>query len=284
VPLRDAQVPGHDARQEKEVSGIADPVIEHVVETGSTNSDLLAWVHAAAASGAAAFAPRMLVAERQTAGRGRHGRSWHGVAGASLACSLAWPLARADLSGLSLAVGVALADALEPPPGAGRIGLKWPNDLWLLDATGATGSPGRKLAGVLIETAPFGAGRVAVIGVGINVLPLAVADAASGVAALAEIDPAATAARTLAIVAPALVAALRRYESAGFAAFADRFAARDLLRGREIVGDGDGGAVAGVASGVDGDGALRLETASGTMLVKSGEWRLRLAPRVQAPC
>ena len=104
---------------------------------------------------------------------------------------------------------------------------------------------------------------MAIIGVGINVLPLDVADAASGVAALVEIDPAASATRTLAIVAPALVAAVRRFESGGFAAFADRFAARDLLRGREIVGDANGGAVAGTASGVDGDGALWLDTASG---------------------
>ena len=262
----------------------ADPVIEHVDETGSTNSDLLARVHAAAASGAATFTPRLLVAERQTAGRGRHGRSWHGAAGASLTCSLAWPFARTDLSGLSLAVGVALADALDPPPGAGRIGLKWPNDLWLLDgARGATGRPGRKLAGVLIETAPFPPGRVAVIGVGINVLPLAVADAASGVAALAEIDPAASAARTLAIVAPALVAAVRRFESAGFAAFAERFAARDLLRGREIFSDGEG-AIAGVASGVDSDGALWLDAVDGRVRVTSGDWRLRLAAPAGSPC
>ena len=90
-----------------------DPVIEHVVETGSTNSDLLARVHAAAGAGAATFAPCLLVAERQSAGRGRHGRAWHATPGASLTFSLAWPLVRADLSGLSHAVGVALADALE---------------------------------------------------------------------------------------------------------------------------------------------------------------------------
>jgi len=267
------------------VSGLADPVIEHVAETGSTNSDLLARVHAATASGAASFPASMLVAERQTTGRGRHGRAWHGAAGASLACSLAWPFARADLSGLSLAVGVALADALEPPPGAGRIGIKWPNDLWLLDGDfGAAERPGRKLAGVLIETAPVAPGRVAVIGVGINVLPLAVADAASGVAALAEIDPAATAAKTLARVAPALVAAMRRFESSGFAAFAERFAARDLLRGRQVVGDADGSAVTGVASGIDSDGALLLETARGRVRVTSGEWRLRLAVPTGSPC
>ncbi len=283
MPLRDAQVPGHDARKE-EVSRLADPVIEHVVETGSTNSDLLARVHAAAASDAATFAPSLLVTDRQTAGRGRHGRAWRGAAGASLTFSLAWPFARDDLSGLSLAVGVALADALDPPPGAGRIGLKWPNDLWLLDRSADPGQrPGRKLAGVLVETAPFAPGRVAVIGVGINVLPLDVADATSGVAALVEIDRAATVAGTLARVAPALTAALRRFESAGFPAFADRFAARDLLRGRQIVSDAEGGG-AGVASGVDAEGALWLDRPNERVRVTSGEWRLRLASAAGSSC
>jgi BirA family biotin operon repressor/biotin-[acetyl-CoA-carboxylase] ligase len=277
-------VPGHDARQEKEVSALADPVIEHVVETGSTSSDLLVRVHAAAAGSAATFAPRLLVAERQTAGRGRHGRAWHGAAGASLTFSLAWPFTRAGLSGLSLAVGVALADALEPPPGAGRIGLKWPNDLWLLDrGAGPAQRPGRKLAGVLVETTPFTSGRVAVIGVGINVLPLDVADAASGVAALAEIDPSATAAGTLARLAPALIAAVRRFERTGFPAFADRFAARDLLRGRQVVSDAEGGG-AGVAAGVDAEGALWLDRPNERVRVTSGEWRLRLASAAEPSC
>ena len=105
---------------------------ERVAETGSTNADLLARVRAAAASGATASRPCLLVAERQTAGRGRHGRAWHATPDASLTFSLAWPLAPRRLSGLSLAVGVALAEALDPRAGdALRIGLKWPNDLWL---------------------------------------------------------------------------------------------------------------------------------------------------------
>jgi BirA family transcriptional regulator, biotin operon repressor / biotin---[acetyl-CoA-carboxylase] ligase len=283
VPLRSPQVPGHDARTQA-VSPPADPVIEHVAETGSTNSDLLARVHAAEAEQAAAFAPSLLVADRQTAGRGRHGRHWHGAAGASLTFSLAWPFARADLSGLSLAVGVALADALEPPPRS-RIGLKWPNDLWLLDsASGPLSPPGRKLAGVLVETVPFAPGRVAVVGVGINIAAQDVADAASGVAALVEIDAAATPAAALQRVAPALIAAMRRFESAGFAAFADRFAARDLLRGRQVVGDAEGAALEGVASGVDADGSLLLDGPNGRMQVTSGEWRLRLAEATGSPC
>ncbi|MEO8836996.1 MAG: biotin--[acetyl-CoA-carboxylase] ligase [Caldimonas sp.] len=262
-----------------------EPTTLHVAETASTNSDLLERVRAAAADGAAAFAPCLLVADRQTAGRGRNGRPWHAAAGASLTFSLAWPFERGDLSGLSLAVGVALADALEPAPAAGRIGVKWPNDLWLLDADAcATQPPGRKLAGVLIETAPFGDRRIAVIGVGLNVAATDVAEASSGVACLQEIDAGATPASALARIAPPLVDALRRFEREGFAAFAARFAARDLLRGRAVVGEGADIAIEGVAAGVAPSGALWLETATGRRPVVSGEWRLRLAVAAGSPC
>jgi BirA family biotin operon repressor/biotin-[acetyl-CoA-carboxylase] ligase len=258
--------------------------IEHVAETGSTNSDLLERARAAAASGAASFAPCLRVARRQLAGRGRHGRTWHGTPGASLTFSLAWPFAGADLSGLSLAVGTALADALadalEAPAAASRIGLKWPNDLWLLDEgnEGDAARPGRKLGGVLIETAPFGGGRVAVVGVGLNVLALTVDDAAAGVAWLAELQPDATPAAVLDRLVSPLVDALRRFERSGLAAFVGRFAARDLLRGRRVVAAGpDGTELDGVGSGISTDGDLLLRTAAGLRPVRSGEVRLRLA-------
>jgi BirA family biotin operon repressor/biotin-[acetyl-CoA-carboxylase] ligase len=284
VSLRHARVPGHDARAE-EVIALLDPVIEHVVETGSTNSDLLARVHAAQGAGATSFAPCLLVAGRQTAGRGRHGRQWHATPGASLLCSLAWPCARADLSGLSLAVGVALADALEAAGAARRIGLKWPNDLWLVDDwSEAARRRGRKLAGILIETAPFGAGRIAVVGVGLNVHAQAAFDASKGVASLDELHAAVTTASTLARIAPALVAALRRFDGNGFAPFADGFAARDLLRGLALVGTGADAHVEGTAAGVDANGALLLRTAVGTRTVDSGEWRLRVAERAGWSC
>ena len=274
-----------------------DPAPERVAETGSTNDDLLARVRAAAASGATAFAPCLLVADRQRAGRGRHGRHWHATPAASLTFSIAWTSPRSDLSGLSLAVGCALADAIDVPGRPLRIGLKWPNDLWLVDAPSAgvddLGSPrdpfaarpeGRKLAGILVETAPLGRGRVAVIGVGINIRAQDVADAASGVACVAEIDAEATPETTLARVAPALFAALRSFDTAGFSAFVDRFAARDVLRGRRVCGSGAHGEVDGIAAGIAVDGSLCIDTATGAIAVASGEWRLTRIEAAGSPC
>src|SRR4051794_36823048 len=81
--------------------------IEVIAETGSTNADLLSRLDSLQA-------PLLLVAERQTAGRGRAGRSWHSEPGATLTFSLAWKFERPlqALAGLPLAVGVAIAEAL----------------------------------------------------------------------------------------------------------------------------------------------------------------------------
>ena len=251
--------------------------VERVAETGSTNADLLAWARNAPAE--VALAPRALVAERQTAGRGRLGRRWEAAPGASLTFSLAWPFAAGiELSGLSLAVGVALAEALDPgPPGALRIGLKWPNDLWLVGAD----EPGRKLGGVLIETVPRGSGRVAVIGIGLNLLEQRVAGASSGVAWLAEIDAAgaANAPALLERLAAALAATLHRFEREGFAAFAVPFSGRDLLRGRTVRCATAGAAGReGMATGVSATGELLLRTPAGLEAIGSGEVSVRLDP------
>ena len=125
--------------------------VEILPEIDSTNTELMRRARAGQAE------PVLLVAEMQTAGRGRLGRGWHSAPGASLTFSLGLPLAPADWSGLSLAVGVSLAGSLHP-----AIGLKWPNDLWWEQ---------RKLAGILIETAAIGSQRHAVIGIGVNIAP-----------------------------------------------------------------------------------------------------------------
>lgn len=262
--------------------------VEVVARTESTNSQLLARVRGQAGrseggdTGTAPDAhgrrrsdtqPCLLVAEHQTHGRGRLGRGWSSRAGASLTFSLALALAPRDWSGLSLAVGVALADALDPtaadePP---HIGLKWPNDLWLLDAPGR----GRKLGGVLIETVAVGDQRLCVVGVGLNVRPLTPRHASSGFACLHELAPDLTPPRALARIARPLAQALRVFEQEGFAAFAARFQARDLLRDQPVKTTADA-CREGIAEGVDARGALRVRTSDGLHLLSSGEVSVRL--------
>ena len=216
--------------------------------------------------------PVLLAADEQTAGRGRMGKGWHSRAGQSLTFSLALPLAPADWSGLSLAVGVSLAESLHTD-----VQLKWPNDLWLRE---------RKLGGILVETAGSGEGasapRTVVIGVGINIARpdssvVQSTAPAGGVAAmppagLSEVRMGVTAGETLALVAPALVRDVLRFGQEGFSAFAQRFARRDALRGRAVrLSDG----TEGTADGVDAHGALRVMTAQGLRTVHSAEVSVR---------
>lgn len=229
----------------------------------------------------------LVVAEVQTRGRGRNGRVWHSVPGASLTFSLGLPLAPADWSGLSLAVGVAVAEAIEPlhDGQVPRLLLKWPNDLWLAPAPAAAAADGpwRKLAGILIETAAAGPQRACVVGIGINVLPRDdVQGLASGYACVHELQPALDAPALLARVAPAVVRALQRFEHDGLSPFAAAFARRDLLRGRPVATTLPG-LPQGVAEGVDAQGALRVRHADGVALVSSGEVSVRPAgPTVSA--
>lgn len=280
--------------------------VEVVADTASTNTALLERARITARDDAnsdfalvrrsresAAFgrratdvSPYLLVAEHQTGGRGRMGRAWTSARGASLTFSLSLPMAAADWSGLSLAVGVALADALDPcpQPGGLRIGLKWPNDLWLVGGRG----PGRKLGGILIESVSVGRHRLAVIGVGLNVQAQpqgTQTDLAHGYACLQELDATTSAPGALARVARPLVQALVDFKQGGFAAFVPRFAARDLLRGR-AVGTTHADVPKGVAEGIDAHGALRVRAPNGTLHdVISGEVSVRLSDSAEgAPC
>jgi len=203
--------------------------------------------------------PCLLVAEEQTHGRGRQGRTWRSVRGASLTFSLALPLAPADWGGLSLAAGVALADALDPPGGEGpQIGLKWPNDLWLVTGPGR----GRKLGGILIETLAVGRQRMAVVGVGLNVAPQSIEEDRDDRACLQELDPGLSAPQVLHRVAVPLAQALRRHEAEGYAAFAADYARRDLLRGQTVTTTSPA-VPQGLALGVGASGALRVRTPDG---------------------
>jgi BirA family biotin operon repressor/biotin-[acetyl-CoA-carboxylase] ligase len=232
--------------------------VEILPEVDSTNSELMRRARAGR------LEPVLLVAERQSAGRGRLGRGWQSDAAESLTFSLGLPLAPADWSGLSLAVGVSLAESLDP-----AIQLKWPNDLWLHD---------RKLAGILIETASFGesAGshRYAVVGVGINIGPRPAEGLTTAPAWLREVLPAVQAGDALLKVALPLVHTLQAFETFGFAPFQARFNARDALRDRAVVlSDG----TAGTAHGASEAGALLVHTSRGMNTVTSSEVSVRPA-------
>lgn len=224
--------------------------------------------------------PCLLVAEQQTRGRGRLGRGWVSHVGASLTFSMSLPLAPVQWGGLSLAVGLALADALDPlADGApARIGLKWPNDLWLLDATRQPAA-GRKLGGILIETISVGAQRMCVVGIGLNVAPQPTAHEglSHGYACLQEIDPICSAPRALQRVALPLVRALQRFEAEGFAPLAAAYGRRDLLCGHAVQISG-AEPLQGTAVGVDEQGALLLQRGDVVDRVVSGEVSVRLAP------
>lgn len=240
--------------------------VEILPEVDSTNTELMRRARAGR------IEPVLLVAERQTAGRGRLGKPWHSVqegtrqdaAPPALTFSLGLPLAPADWSGLSLAVGLAAAQALDP-----RIRLKWPNDLWVED---------RKLGGILIETAGIeagggaGAARYLVVGIGLNIDPPQAGGLSVPPAALRELQPQASAASALqAIVAP-LVATLQAFEVQGFAPFAAGYASRDLLAGRSVsLSDGS----TGMARGVDASGGLLVHTEAGLRVVTSAEVSVR---------
>lgn len=259
--------------------------VEVVAQIGSTSTELL---ERARRTPADALIPALLVAEQQTAGRGRQGKAWHTGIGDALTFSLALPLALRDWSGLSLAVGLALAEALDPTsPAAPRLGLKWPNDLLLRDDGSAAAPIGRKLGGILIETVQVGAQRLAVIGIGLNIRPLPPealpAALAWGRAAVQEVWPDADAPAVLAQVLPPLVQALQRFERDGFAPLQAGFARRDLLAGRAVTTTLPA-LPQGVADGVDASGTLWLRTPDGQrQAVVSGDVSLRPVPAAAQP-
>ena len=236
--------------------------VEVVPEIDSTNTELMRRARAGR------LEPVLLLAEHQTAGRGRLGRQWTSGAGRSemaappvLTFSIGLALAPTDWSGLSLAVGVGMASSLHPD-----VQLKWPNDVWWRD---------RKLAGILIETASFEQCRYAVIGVGVNVAEPPSGDFSVAPAWLTEVIPGLTTQAALGLLATPLVQTVKAFEASGFGPFKERFNRCDALAGR-VVTLSDG--TAGTARGVDERGALLVHTAQGLQRVTSSEVSVRPLP------
>ena len=211
----------------------------------------------------------LCLAQRQTAGRGRRGRSWISPPGGGVYLSAAWRAppdgTRAGWFGLMTAVALArrLRDA-----GAAQVGVKWPNDLYC----GAG-----KLAGVLIERRR----SLCVAGVGVNVALSQDAGAAIGRpwATLADAGlPALAEGRVAALVIEAVIEAADCASSAAKGALARRFAPLDLLRDKpvEVVPTAEGArdSFHGVARGVDKCARLRVETPEGTKICCCEEVRV----------
>lgn len=239
-----------------------------VEEIASTNTTVLAEAAAGAPSGT------VLVAESQTAGRGRRGRSFLTSLGGALTFSLLWRFDQgvAGLSGLSLVVGLACAEGLEAA-GARAVQVKWPNDLQ---------HAGRKLGGILIELHGDALGpSAAVIGVGVNVrMP----DAVAARVDQPVIDAVSTGAtddrnRLLADMLSALAARLEAFAANGFAPLEPAFRARHALQGRDVaIAMPDGCTVTGRVDGTGPDGALQVFTAGGLRSFHGGEVSVRREP------
>ncbi|HJW23542.1 MAG TPA: biotin--[acetyl-CoA-carboxylase] ligase [Rhodocyclaceae bacterium] len=240
--------------------------VDSLEECDSTSSELSRRADRGAPAGT------VIVADRQSAGRGRRGRTWLSSAEGSLTFSLLWrfsgPATR--LAGLSLAVGVAVAEALEQL-GAAHVRLKWPNDVLLETAGGFA-----KLAGILVELASDRRGTQAIIGIGLNLqapggdLPLPAAGLADDLAALPDRH------RLLAGLLLALAAVLDRFEAGGFAALQGEWQRRHAWQGRMVRVLEDGATEGeGICLGADADGILLVETSAGVRRFLSGDVSLR---------
>ncbi len=297
VPLLDWRAP---ALQEALNAWCPGMLVEAVAQTGSTNADLMEVARQGD------FRPRVRLAQSQTAGRGRLGRVWHSEGGSSLTFSMGLVLRpRYDWGALSLAVGHALANALQdwpqgrPPAGQGWLMLKWPNDLWWVNPAPCSvqdRAAGRKVGGVLIETLPLPAGyaqegaRWVVIGVGLNVRspkPPTLAtlagnpDTASlAAAAIDEWAPELTVSHCWHAVVPAVLEAVLRFQDEGAAGLVPAVEERDLLVGQPVsISAGPGQPLRlGHCLGMDVDGALRVRDEHGAVVrIVAGEVRVRPA-------
>ena len=209
----------------------------------------------------------MVLAESQSAGRGRRGRAWLSPPGLNiyLSCLKRFESGFAALSGLSLAIGVIVLRALDElgVPGAG---LKWPNDVLAATVTGGRG----KLAGILVElSGEFQGPCAAIIGIGLNLrlTPALHRQAGQPACDLASLTagPPPERNRVAATLIAALAHGLCQFEREGFAAFAADYARHDLLRGESLQLSGALDPFEGIGAGVDARGALQVRTPDGKL-------------------
>lgn len=241
--------------------------LEILISVDSTNNHLLNQARAGCASGYAC------VAEEQTAGRGRRGRNWVSPFACNLYISLLWRFANgiSYLSGLSLAVGVAITKVLKET-GLEAIGLKWPNDiLW----------QGRKLAGILVDvTGEVSGPCAAIVGVGINVNmaaahPVAIDQSWTDIETI--LGHRISRNMLLGRVLQELLITMKVYEQEGLKPFIGLWTKWDAIAGKKVTLSSSNNITVGVARGIDVSGALILENNKGDLIFfHHGEVSMRL--------
>ncbi|MFM1897736.1 MAG: hypothetical protein RLZZ385_2810 [Pseudomonadota bacterium] len=238
----------------------------------STNSEAMRRIRAGDCG------PSLIVAEHQTAGRGRRGRTWVSPPGANLYMSLVWPIERRPdaLGGLSLVTALSVLRALKNSGLSGLEGLqvKWPNDIWLA---------GRKLAGILLESQHGGTDIIpVVIGIGLNVnmpapLQLQIGQPVADLAAAhgGPVDRS----WLLGSLVSTLHEDLLRFGQHGFRDFKADWQLHDALLGCAVEIIQGEERQQGIHSGVDDCGALLLRTAGGLDRISGGELAYSLRPQ-----
>jgi BirA family transcriptional regulator, biotin operon repressor / biotin---[acetyl-CoA-carboxylase] ligase len=243
--------------------------LRSVDATASTNADALEWATEGAPEGA------LVVADHQTAGRGRWGRSWFSSPGTGLLMSVVLrPRIGTDRLGLiTTALGVACIEAVRESTGL-QPRIKWPNDVTIDE---------RKLAGILVETrVEAGHVDVAVAGIGINFYPLdAPADIAARATTVAEamdragLGPPPPRAQVLALLLHRFEEVYAEINADRAATIVDQAAARSDVLGRDVrVALADGTTLTGRASRLLPSGALEIDTGRERVAVDSGEVEL----------
>ena len=242
--------------------------IELFQSLGSTNKYLREQAEKSDCSGS------VVLAERQTSGRGRRGKTWVSPFAANIYMSILWDFEQGAqaLEGLSLAIGVAVRRALIEV-GLEDVRLKWPNDIYIGN---------KKLGGILLEMIGDPAGHCSVvIGVGINVsMPasMAVNIDQPWTDCCSESDAPIARSRLAALLIDNIFDILNDFESLGFAGYRDEWQEADAFKGLQGTISTPRDSVSGTVIGVDNSGAVQLKLMSGE--VKSfigGELSLRLA-------
>lgn len=242
-------------------------VIELTVldEVDSTNAEIIRR-----RNGTAPGRVPVCIADCQTAGRGRRGRQWQSPRGQNLYLSLGLTFrgSFAMLDGLSLVLGVAVAEALERQ-GVGSVGLKWPNDIFL---------GGSKLAGILVELqGELEEGVIQVVaGIGLNVHMTEVAGVDQSWNSLARAMPEKDWNRNelAAALIGAILGATDRFAAEGFGGFRDSWQARDIFAGKALVATQ--GELSGTGRGIDDHGNYLITDGDRTVKVRAGEISLRV--------